>query len=1077
VTATAAVVIVAPGDVQLSIGQSTTLMAEVRDSSDAVIEDAAVQWSSDNPNAASVNDDGVVTAREEGSATITASSGPASGDANITIDIVTLCECAVIIDSTNLRLVARDSASGRFEFELIDGEMPEIDTTKVIVGAQDKGFLRHVNGVERSGNTLVLQTTQAGVANVVENGGFGGSTRIFAEGAAGSEAGSRVGNVTWGKAQVVFMAEGVQEISPGVLKLSGLKLSPGAKKGDDDVVPADFEFAVEDGALNFGPTLDLGAKIRAGTLQKFHVIYTGGLSLSAFSDPTEPLAWSIGISKGITLAEAEKTLLTKQKPFIYWAGTVPITGVLEFTIKAKATVSMTGAIKYTGKVGASFDLTAGVRYDAGDWSPVFGAGTRWDSEPPAWENLSAEVDGKVSFTVQPELFLKFYYIAGPFVNVQPTLEAPAQLSIPGFDWFARVDYITKLAIGGRAEILRKQPTQGVRASDLLKLEFKATVPLHPPLILAERYSRGPLVVTDTTSGEDLDDFYDVELTPGFEVRDAPFGLPHTASTSTVVANPEGERTVFTDLRSGDSYPHRVRLTDVAGNCTVQDSAYSIVAIRSNLRIATPNFFDPEKADSARVEITVNCIPFGAVWVETTTTGPDPDPDGYEIALTRVDTVGTSRKWFDDAGDNAASIASASAGAGEVQDTVDQRIDISGDVLVDSLIPKNPDPWSRATGKHRFALDEVRANCAVAQPEAHEVFVLSGDTLVTRFDVRCIELGSVSVTTVTSDADPPPDSEPVMYSARVVRVGTPADSVRATLGASDETTIGERIPLYSASGASGRHLVDLSALDVWPDRCVLEGESHRVVTVLSGETADVAFEAECVERLHVRTETTGVGTDPDGYLVMVESGTAPADTLLRPIGTSASIAIAGTTPGPTTIRLTDVSPNCTVEAESIDLDVSTSDSTLVTFAIDCPSAAVVRDSVVYAFEEVFIETTPGRLEAVLGTFAMPQHVSEFGVEVSVDVLRDDVQLDEAFAIGTTEASGLSFIGDRACPVVPDGTPSGRAWVPVGIGAVSVGNHEFVARHGTEFECYDPVGDLTGADSVHFFGLKLVYWRNP
>lgn len=1072
----AAAVIVTPGDAQLAIGQTTTLMAEVRDSSDAVIEDAVVEWSSGDPNAATVNAAGVVTALLEGSVTITASSGSVSGEAHITVNIVTVCECAVIIDSTNLHLVARDSASGRFEFELIDGEMPEIDTASVIVGAQDEGFLRHVRGVERDGNTLILQTTQAGLANVIENGSFGGSTRIFAEGEVDSEA-TRDGSVWWGEATTLYLAEGVSEAQPGALgvklNLSGLKL-----KLAGDTLPVDFEFEVEDGALNFGPVLDLGASIGLGGLQSFHAIYTTGLSLTAASAESEPLTYKIGIARDLLEKKAEKSLLIKRKPFIYWAGYVPIAGVLIFEVKAVATVSATGAINYQGQFGAGFELSAGVRYDDGNWSPVVGAQPRWDGRrPDPLQGLSAEVEAKVSFTVQPELFLKFYYVAGPFVNLQPTLEAPAKIGFPGLDWSVGLDYITKIALGGRAEILKKQPVEGVDPNDLSKLEFSATIPLHQPVILAEMYSRGPLVVTDNTSGDDLDDFYDVELTPAFNVNDALFGLRHDASTDTLPGSPVGERRVFTSLRSGDSYNHRVRLTDVAGNCTVQSqSDYDTVAVLSNLRIGTPGLAD---YDTARVAVPVECIPLGGVRVVTTTAGPDQDPDGYQLALTRIDTVGTSRKWFDDAGGGTSPspVGGASVATGGARAAADLAIGTAGEVLVDSLIPKNPDPRSRATGEHRFALADVRENCAVAHPVSHDRVVLSGDTLFTNFDVQCIELGNVSVRTLTSDADPPPASEPVTYSARVLREGTPLDSVRVTLQASDDTTIVERIPLYSASGATGRHLVDLSVPDGLPDRCVVEGEFHRVVTVLSGETAEVSFGAECVERLHVRTETTGVGTDPDGYLVVVEPEKAPTDTLLRPIGTNETIGISSTTPGTTTIRLTDVSANCTVEADSVALDVSTSDSTLVTFAIDCPSAAVVRDSVVYAFEEVFIEMAPGRLEAVLGMFAVPQHVSEFGVEVSVDVLRDAAQPDEAFAIGTTEVSGPSFIGDGACPVVPDAGASGQRWVPVGIVPFSDGNHEFVARHGTEFECYDPVGDLMGANSVHFFGLKLVYWRTP
>jgi len=538
------------------------------------------------------------------------------------------------------------------------------------------------------------------------------------------------------------------------------------------------------------------------------------------------------------------------------------------------------------------------------------------------------------------------------------------------------------------------------------------------------------------------------------------------------------------VRSGEGHAHRVRLTDLAGNCTVQGAVYDTVGIRSNLRITTPGFADH---DTSRVAFDVQCIPLGAVQVTTATSGPDPDPDGYRLQLTRVDTVGTSRKWFDDADDGGSGqggasgsgggagirLASASAVAGEVA-ADGPPIGLAGTALIDSLIPRNPDPRSRATGEHEFALQGVRENCAVASPASHDAVVLSGDTLRTNFEVRCIELGNISVGTRTDDVDPPPASESLSYVARVVRVGTPEDSVRFSLAATDDTTITGRIPLYTASGATGEHLVELSTGDL-PDRCVAAGASSRAVTVLSGETAAVELDVTCVERLHVRTRTTGAGTDPDGYVIVVEPSAA-GDTLRRAIGSNQTLAIPGSTPGANSLRLDGVAEGCSATPPAVDVDVSPRDSTLVTFDVDCPVAAV-RDSVLFAFDPVFVNLHQGDREVVLGSFAVPAHLADYGVEVSVDVERTVDQLDEAFAVGAVEAGVPLFIGSTSCPVVPDDDMSGRKWVTVGTVPLPAESREFVARHGIEFDCYEPEGDLSGASSVNFFGLKLVYWRNP
>ncbi|MFW6193636.1 MAG: hypothetical protein ACOC83_09150 [Gemmatimonadota bacterium] len=87
---------------------------------------------------------------------------------------------------------------------------------------------------------------------------------------------------------------------------------------------------------------------------------------------------------------------------------------------------------------------------------------------------------------------------------------------------------------------------------------------------------------------------------------------------------------------------------------------------------------------------------------------------------------------------------------------------------------------------------------------------------------------------------------------------------------------------------------------------------------------------------------------------------------------------------------------------------------------------------------------------------------------------DEQRDEAFALGTGH-DPVAFIGEPDCPVVPDDPTLGRAWKTVGRANLSAGETKFTARHAIEFPCYEPVDDFASPNSVHFFGLRLVYWR--
>ena len=86
VSQVAAQVNVAPEMVTLSsVGDTVRMSAEAIDARGNAIGDAAFQWSSDDEGIASVDADGLVTAVANGTATVTAASGRASGSASVTV--------------------------------------------------------------------------------------------------------------------------------------------------------------------------------------------------------------------------------------------------------------------------------------------------------------------------------------------------------------------------------------------------------------------------------------------------------------------------------------------------------------------------------------------------------------------------------------------------------------------------------------------------------------------------------------------------------------------------------------------------------------------------------------------------------------------------------------------------------------------------------------------------------------------------------------------------------------------------------------------------------------------------------
>ena len=82
----AASIRISPAEAELdAIGATVQFTASVRDGNDRVISDAAVTWTSGNAEVASVTGEGLVTARKNGSAVVTAVSGPFHANASVTV--------------------------------------------------------------------------------------------------------------------------------------------------------------------------------------------------------------------------------------------------------------------------------------------------------------------------------------------------------------------------------------------------------------------------------------------------------------------------------------------------------------------------------------------------------------------------------------------------------------------------------------------------------------------------------------------------------------------------------------------------------------------------------------------------------------------------------------------------------------------------------------------------------------------------------------------------------------------------------------------------------------------------------
>jgi Tol biopolymer transport system component len=200
---------------------------------------------------------------------------------------------------------------------------------------------------------------------------------------------------------------------------------------------------------------------------------------------------------------------------------------------------------------------------------------------------------------------------------------------------------------------------------------------------------GSVRITATTTGSDIDpNGYGVNVIGG-------------PSAWTVAAN--GTATIG-NIREG---PRLVTLTDVAPNCVVTGPDTATVSVQVG-----------SISDAA---FSIECVTASTLTVGVSTTGADPDPNGYRV---RVDAVGESF-------------------------TASQPTEPNATVTFSPL---------RSGGEYRVTLEGIAANCQVAGANPTMIAVAAGSTTRVDFNVLCEPARTIAF---VSDRD----GNPEIYTVR------------------------------------------------------------------------------------------------------------------------------------------------------------------------------------------------------------------------------------------------------------------------------------------------------------------------
>jgi hypothetical protein len=264
---------------------------------------------------------------------------------------------------------------------------------------------------------------------------------------------------------------------------------------------------------------------------------------------------------------------------------------------------------------------------------------------------------------------------------------------------------------------------------------------------------------------------------------------------------------------------------------------------------------------------------GTLEVTTSTSGPEPDPDGYLISV--------------DGGQP------TPVGANAIFRLAD--------------LP---------AGQHALELSGLAGNCFVTGGTRLEVGVAADEVTAASYAVTCEPTtGAIEVST-TSSGDP-----------------ADANGYRLLLDNVDNQPIATQGSVTLTALPPGSHAVGLGDL---AGNCAVTGDNPRAVTVVAGATATVAFEIVCQAPpptsgvLELTTSTTGANPDPDGYRFRIDNGTA------QTIGVNARVTVSELAQGDHAVELSGMAGNCAVGENPRRFTVPAADTVQVAFAITCPA---------------------------------------------------------------------------------------------------------------------------------------------
>jgi len=253
---------------------------------------------------------------------------------------------------------------------------------QIVAGRGQGGFLRRVVTIELAGDTAVLYTAHATVAEAVGSGSMHEAIPLQGDWQLLD------GGGTWPSSES--------------LDLDGWAVFDGYTDA------AELDVRIAEGSLAFDPVLVMDLEVADGQVLSFDYLVEGQLAL----DMTAEVSLAMGFSY-----TTERVVARYTRPLATAVGRCPLEGEVTVDLYAGIEISAAYDAAVQGTVQLDGTFEAGARFEDGQWAAV------WDAVSVQGSDLTPEIEaeGLMSMRVwlRPQATATFFGRDGPTVGIEP----------------------------------------------------------------------------------------------------------------------------------------------------------------------------------------------------------------------------------------------------------------------------------------------------------------------------------------------------------------------------------------------------------------------------------------------------------------------------------------------------------------------------------------------------------------------------------------------------------------------------------------------------------------------------------